>query len=685
MPFRKYQTEDKNMDRKEIKEIVKKMTLEEKCSLLTGINGVFTQGYEKYGIPSVNMMDGALGFREYGGNNYVCFPCAALMASSWDRKLAYEAGKHTAYEFIRAKHNVCLGPGNNMKRNPNCGRNFEYMSEDPYLGGIMSAEFVKGLQDNGIGACVKHYAVNNQETDRTLISAEVDERALRDYYLKAFEVCLDNSEPVSVMCAYNKVNGVYCAENKYLLSDILKGDYKFDGMVISDWGAVHDSAKSIAAGLDLEMPPNKNMTELLLKGIEDGKVTEEEIDKAAENIIIFAKKVANLKKSCYNYNREEQHKAAQKIAAEGMVLLKNEDNVLPITSKKYKKILVVGQLAQKPVYEGSGAAKVEISDEIADKPLDYIKEYAKANGIEVGFDPVYEYGSFTGAENIGKINSLKKGEYDAIICFAGNNYGSDTETEYWDRENIKFPNYINGMIYAATFKCDNVIVVMQTGSCVIPTHWHKKTKGIIQMWYGGEGGGKAIADILFGHVNPSGKLSETFALKERDMDIIGDGKKTWYKESLFVGYRYYDENEKDVWFPFGHGLSYTEFHYSGIKTRLKNDSVEITFKLKNAGEYGGAETVQAYIGKHDSEVIRPKKELMEFLKVYLNAGEEKELCMNIPVKSLRYYNTSLRAYKTESGKYNIYIGSSSMDIRLCDSFILSDGSEKSNDTSHIMA
>lgn len=671
--------------RQEAKEVLKKLTIEEKCRLLTGERSIFTHGFPELGVPSVNMMDGAMGARRTYEENSVGFPCAALMASSFDRNVAYENGKHIAYEFENAGINTCLGPGNNMKRSPHCGRNFEYMSEDPYLGGVMAGEYSRGLEENGIGACIKHYAANNQEHDRTFLNVEVDEKTLRDYYLKAFEIAFDTYEPVSIMSAYNMINGVNCSENKFLLNEVLRGDYKFDGMVISDWHAVHDSAKCIAAGLDLEMCPNPDKVQLVLEGLKDGRVTEEEINKCAENVIVFAKRVANLPKIGYNYNRDEQHAAAQKLAAEGMVLLKNENNVLPVTNKKYKKILVAGSLAEKPVIQGAGAAKVLVQEDSIDKPLDYIRKYAEESGIEVVYDPVYENGTYIGAENISAINNLKKGDYDAIICFIGNNYGTDVETEHWDRDNIKFENYMNGFVHAAQFKCDNVIAVMQTGSATIPVHWHEEISGIIQMWYGGEGGGKAIADILFGKINPSGKLSETFITKERDIDPYGDGRKTWYSEGEFVGYRYYDENPRDVWYPFGHGLSYTEFVYSDIKTVKNSDSVDISFKIKNVGEVDGAEAAQVYIGAKKSLSVSPKKELCGFDKIYLKAGEEKSVSINVPLKLLRSYNVSLREYEIEDGVYNVYVGSSSVDIRLKDTFEISENEAVKTENNHVMA
>ena len=668
----------------DVKKVLSQMTFEQKCMLLTGKNATTTP-YEEFGVPSIKMMDGPVGLREYGGKNCVCFPSTALLASTWNRSAAFDTGKYTAREFLHNDYDVSLSPGVNMKRTPHCGRNFEYFSEDPILGGIMCAEFVNGMQGEGCGTTVKHYAVNNQEFDRLTISADVDERALRDYYLKAFETVVENSKPTGIMCAYNKVNGVFCSEHKYLLTDILKGEFGYDGMVISDWGAVHDSAKVVAAGLDLQMPEVKDICDKIKQGLEDGTVTMEEVDTAVERVLNFVSNVMALPRKEFTYNRDEQHKVTQDVAAEGMVLLKNDDNVLPLSNKKQKKILIVGYLAENPVIQGSGAAKVEVKDESVDKPLDFIKAYAEEQGIEVVYDKIYD-GGYVGAECIGKLNAVKKGEYDAIICFVGDNYGADTETEFWDRDNIKFANYHNGMVHSATLGCDNVVVVMQTGSATIPVRWHEDAKSIVQMWYAGEGGGKAIADVLFGKVNPSGKLSETFVTKDRDIDSLGDGPKVWYNESIFVGYRYYDLEPRDVWYPFGHGLSYTDFEYSDLKQeRIDNENIRFKLKVKNTGECDGQEVVQLYIGHHKPAVIKPLKELVDFAKIKLGKGEEKEVVFDVNVKQLRYYNTAYRKYIVDDGVYNVYIGSSCQDIRLNTSFEYSKTRKKEVKIEHIMA
>lgn len=660
------------MNKGEIKVIISKMTFSEKARLLTGDRGCTTTAYEKYGIPSVKMIDGPSGVRNdkthiEGGNT--AMPTASAIGASWDRELARLAGRTIANDCIEDGQAVLLGPGVNLKRSPHGGRNFEYYSEDPCLSGELGAAFINGLSEKGIGASLKHYAANNYERDCRVMNTEVDERTLREYYLKSFETALEKSSPVSVMNAYNKLNGIWCSENKWLLEKILREEWGYDGIVISDWGSVHDSARAINAGLTLEMPPNKDMEKKLEDGIKAGKVTMKKIDEACERMVHFADLVTKMQKQAEAYNRQKQHETARIAASECITLLKNTDNVLPVTNKKYKKIAVCGQLAKRPIIGGSGSSRVKTKDEMIDKPIDFISQYAKEENIELMFDEVYSDG-YMGAEMIAKINDMQYNEYDAMIVFIGDNYGGDTETEYWDRDNITFTNYLNGIVNASCEVCENVIVVMQTGAATIPTVWHKRVKGIIQMWYAGEGGGKAIADILFGKTNPCGKLSETFILKDRtDIDYIGDGYKIWYKEGQFAGYRYYDIAKEDVWFPFGHGLSYTSFSYDNLKLSKKfsdnsDNILTVTVDITNTGDVSGKEVVQLYVGQKDAVVMRPKKELRGFSKIELKPKETKTVSFILSKKDFAYYNTMLKKWHVESGIYTIFAAASASDIRI---------------------
>lgn len=671
----------------DIEKIMKKMTFEQKAQLLTGFQAT-TKEFEELGIPKVSMVDGPHGVRKANPNTKggcVCFPTASAIGASWDRELAFKTGEAIGKECRQEDYEMLLGPGVNMKRTPYCGRNFEYFSEDPVLSGNLAAEVINGLESQGIGSSLKHYAANNQEFERTTINAEIDERTLREYYLKPFEITLSKSKPTSVMCAYNKLGGIWCSENKYLLTQILREEWGYDGIVISDWGAVHNACKSIRAGLDLDMPSNKNIVKNLKEGLEDGSITMEEIDASVERMLKFIDRTKSMQKGKCEYSRDAQHKIAQATASECITLLKNDDNVLPIKNKKYKKIGVFGKAAERPVVMGGGSSHILLDYDKIDKPLDYIKQYAEEEGIEVYYSPVTgthfkgNLEGFLGAEDVGELNNWANNgnDFDAMILFISNNYGLDVETEHWDRENLTFSNYINGMIDSACNACENVIVVMQTGSASLPGRWKNKVKGVIQMWYSGEGGGRAVSDILFGKANPCAKLSETFASRNRDgMDISGDGYKTWYNEGMFVGYRYYDKHPDEVWFPFGHGLSYTTFDYSDLRLSSKqsdgkNIGTTVTLTVKNTGNMAGKEIVQLYVSHKNSIVLKPEKELKAFTKIYLEPNEEKEISFELTEKDFQYYNICLKDWHTESGLYKIMAAASSSDIRLEENYIIS--------------
>lgn len=676
----------------DIEKIIAEMSIEEKAQLLTGFEGK-TKGFEKWGIEPVWMVDGPHGVRKGKSNTEggcVCFPTSSAIGASWSREVAFKTGEAIGRECRQEDYEMLLAPGVNMKRTPYCGRNFEYFSEDPVLSGHLAAEVINGLESQGIGASLKHYAANNQEYERTTINAEVDERTLREYYLKAFQVALENSKPTSVMCAYNKLGGIWCSENKYLLTEILRDEWGYDGIVVSDWGAVHNACKSIRAGLDLDMPCNKNIASDVKKGLENGEITIEEIDRSVRRMLEFIDRTKKMQKGKCQYSREAQHEAAKKAAEECITLLKNDDDVLPITAKKCKKIGVFGRAAERPVIMGAGSSAILLDDEKIDKPLDFIKKNAAEAGIEVYYSPVAATtfaGGFMGAEDVGELNGWSQGnDFDAMILFVSDNYGLDVETEHWDRENLTFSNYLNGMVESACNACDNVIVVMQTGSAAIPGRWRERVKGVIQMWYAGEAGGSAVADILFGKVNPSAKLSESFANCDRtEMDVSGDGRKTWYNEGMFVGYRYYDKNKDKIWFPFGHGLSYTKFEYSDLQLSSKksdgeNIGLTVSFKVKNVGDMAGKEAVQLYVSHKNSVVLKPEKELKAFDKIELLPGEEKEVSFELNKKDFEYYNICLREWHAESGKYAILIGASSADIRLSGEYEIAYESDYSIDT-----
>jgi beta-glucosidase len=667
-----------------IDEWIQEMTLDEKCRLLTGGGALKTTSIERLGIPKLEMSDGPHGVRrllkhpilEYvqecnivGGD--VCFPTASAMGSTWNKELVYVTGQAIARDCIEEGIDMLLAPGVNMKRTPFCGRNFEYFSEDPVLSGELGAAFIQGVQSLGVGTSLKHFAANNQEIWRSSISVEVDEKTLREFYLKPFEIAVKKGNPVSVMCAYNKLGGIWCSENKWLLQDLLQKEWGFDGLIVSDWHAVHNPSKALAAGMDLQMPRNLEIVGQLKDGLKQELITEADINRACSAILKLVTGLKEQIRADETYDRKKQHEVAYQCALESITLLKNEQSILPIRSENYKSIAVFGEFAKDPVIMGGGSSKVTIEEDSIDRPLDYIMEHA-ADRVKVIYEPIYS-ATIHGASRARRIQELAE-ETDLAIVFAANE--PELETEGVDRRRLTFSDYINDTIDEICTHYTNVIIVMQTGACIIPCRWAEKAKGILQMWYSGEAGGRAIADILFGTANPSGKLSETFVSKIREgIDYPGNGRFVWYHEGSFHGYRYYDNHSEEVWYPFGHGLSYTEFDYSDLKITPEasineKQEVTVTFTLKNIGNRRGKEIVQLYIGQEEPIAMRPEKELKAFDKIELEAGEQKEFTFRLAPEDFSYYNTYLKEWHAESGYYTIKIGASSSDIRLAGEYKL---------------
>ncbi len=660
----------------DVKKVLAEMSFEEKCTLLTCDHDLGTNGFEKYGIPVIMFSDGPHGIRRLinhprcpqecnieGGDT--ALPTASAVGSSWNEEVAFSAGATIAADCMEEGVDMLLAPAVNMKRTPHCGRNFEYYSEDPYLSGKMAAAFINGIQSRGVGTGLKHYAANNQEILRGSINVEVDERTLREYYLKAFEETLKNCNPTSVMCSYNKINGIWASENRYLLTDILKDEWGYEGMVISDWGAVHDMAKCIKAGLDFQAPKNPDIVADIRKGIDKGIITEADLDRAVTAVLNYINRIIAMKKPTGKYNRKEQHEAAYRAACETITLLRNERNILPITPQKYKRICVLGEFAKEPLFMGGGSSHVSIDPASVDAPFDFIRE--NAVGMECDYLPLGD-GKFVD-ESVLRYVERTRGKYDLYIYFVGDNYGTDCETESFDRDNLRLPNYMNALIQKLSNEFDNFVLVTQVGGAIIPFGW-AHAPAIVQMWYSGEASGRAVADILFGKVNPSGKLSETFMLEDRtDIDYPGDGIKVSYNEKLNCGYRYYDKHPEKIWFPFGHGLSYTTYEYSGLtlsadKFAREKFRLTVSFRVKNTGTVAGGETAQLYVGCVDSIVERPEKELRGFKKIFLLPGEEQEVSFELDNTDFEYFNACLHEWTLESGRYEIFIGASSRDIRL---------------------
>ena len=657
---------------REAEELVKEMTLEEKAGLLSGVASMDIASVERLGVHGITMADGPHGVRieAVPEENCTSFPCLSALGASWNREAAYAMGEAIAEDCIRHGKGMILGPGVNMKRIDLCGRNFEYFSEDPVLSGEMAAAYINGVQSKGIGTSLKHYAVNNQELDRLFVNVEIDERTLREIYLKAFEIAVSKGKPASLMCALNKVNGVLCSENKFLLNDILREEWGFEGFVMSDWGCVKDVGKAIQAGLDLSMPYRDNYVERVKEALEAGTVTMEAIDQAAARIVNF---LLNYKPAAIQYDRDKQHEIVREIEEESIVLLKNEQDILPLTGKKYKKIIVIGEYAERPVIGGYSSSRVFLSEEMIDSPLDQLRKQLPHTEIE--YIQLYSMHEFPERSPHNSLNDLKAiEEADAIVMFAGRQ--KSVETEGTDRVTSHIDPYYEFFLSRIYLRNKNIILVLQSGSAVIPLNWQNKVKGIVMMWYGGEAAGAAIANILCGKVNPSGKLSETFPLKTRtDMDYPGDGYKVCYDEKWAVGYRYYDRHMNEVWYPFGYGLSYTSFAYRDLTVKEGEDGIRISCKVKNIGLVAGKEVVQLYISDRISTVSKSEKELKDFAKVYLEPGEEKCITFMIKDNQLAYYNLSLRKWIVEPGTYDLLIGASSQDIRLRGEYVYDKGCE----------
>ncbi len=646
---------------KKIKEILSQLTLEEKASLLVGASKMGTAEIEKVGIKPVNLCDGPHGVRvNYDHIGAVSFPSLSTLGATWNEEMAYKMGMALANECIRFGKDMLLGPGLNMKRNDLCGRNFEYFSEDPIHTGVLGAAYINGLQDHGIGACAKHYAVNNQETDRLHISSEIDERTMREIYLKAFQYVVKHSNPASIMCAVNKVNSVLCSENKKLY-DILKKEWGYEGFVMSDWGCCKDSVKSVKAGLDLAMPENPDFVPRLLEGVQNGEITEAEIDEAAERFLSFA---LNVQKPKSTLAKEDCHNICREIEEEAIVLLKNNDNLLPITKEKYKRIAVVGEFAEKPVISGFGSSTVFPNEEQIESPLKYIKDYC-GNDIEVVYIPAYPTNEYLKEPQFNALSYMKTFEdVDLVLMFVGREVSIETEGS--DRVTSHLNPLFEFIIKRIYPRNQNIVLVAQTGGAFMHLSWEHKIKSIVQMWLGGEAAGSAIANVLFGKVNPSGKLSESFPIKTRtDIDYPGDGYKVCYDEKWRIGYRYYDLHTDELWFPFGHGLSYTKFDFSNLSITKTENGFSVECKVKNIGDTAGKEVVQVYFSDRISTFSRPKKELVAFKKTkFLEPQEEITVKFDIANEDLAYYNTTIEKWTTEPGTYDILVGASSQDIRL---------------------
>jgi beta-glucosidase len=647
------------------------MTLEEKAALCTGASAWTTTPVRRLDLPELLVSDGPHGLRRVANVHSLgdkslpatCFPTASALAASWDVDLLYETGRALAEEAIALGVDVILGPGVNMKRSPLCGRNFEYFSEDPYQAGSMATALIQGIQSKGVGTSLKHYAVNNQEFERLSINAIVDERALREIYLAAFEMAVTRAQPWTVMCSYNRINGFYGSEQRQLLTDILKNEWGFEGFVVSDWGAVHDRVAALKAGLDLEMPgPKQTRVNAVIEAVRNGDLSESVVDEAARRILTIVCRAAQTPKKG-EFDAAAHHALARKIAADSMVLLKN-DGLLPLQSPEH--IAVIGRAAKEAHFQGGGSSHINPTQ--VDVPFAELQKLA--GNAELSF-----------AEGYPKDDSFEQGLIDQAVGIARTAdvallyvaLPSFKESEGYDRIDLDLTAQQVALIRAVTAVQPKTVVILNNGAPVVMGEWLDGAAAVLEAWMMGQAGGGAVADVLFGRVNPSGKLAETYPLRLRDtpayLNFPGENGQVRYGEGLFIGYRYYDAREIPVLFPFGHGLSYTTFAYGNVRVSAGSfkdvDGVTVSVDVSNTGPVAGKEVVQVYVRDRESRLARPDKELKGFAKVALQPGESKTVSIPLDFRAFAYYDPAHGQWVTEDGEFDILVGASSADIRGC--------------------
>ena len=647
--------------------LLKKLTLEEKCALLSGAETFKTRGMPEHGIPQIWLSDGPHGLRKQAGESdhlglnpsvpATCFPTASAVANSWDAALGEEIGAALGEEAAAQEVSVVLGPGLNMKRNPLCGRSFEYFSEDPYLAGKLAAGYIRGIQSKGVAACPKHFAVNSQETRRMASDSIVDERTLREIYLTGFEIAVKEGHPRSIMSSYNLVNGTYANENKHLLMEILRGEWGFDGAVITDWGGSSDHALGVKNGSTLEMPaPGGDSVRELLAAVESGKITESDIDARLSELLplVFDTKAA-LDAAPREFDAAAHHALARRAAAESLVLLKNEGSLLPLAAGS--KVAVIGDFAKNPRYQGAGSSMVNSTqvDVLLDKLID---SELNVIGYQQGFD---RHGKPDAA--LQKSACELATQADTVILCMG--LDEIAESEGLDRSNLRLAQNQVDLLQAVAAVNPKIVVVLYSGS-VVETPWLDNCQALLYAALGGQAGAGAVADALTGKVNPCGKLAETWPLAYADVPSAADfatrRKTVEYREGLYIGYRYFTTAEKAVRFPFGYGMSYTTFAYSDMAADEQGVSLTVT----NTGSVAGTEIVQLYVAKKNSELFRPAKELKGFARVTLAPGEKQRITITLDDKAFRFWNVQSNCWEIEGGEYELLVGASVEDIRLCE-------------------
>lgn len=682
-----------------IDQMIKDMTLEEKASLCSGTDFWHTEPIPRLDLEKIMVSDGPHGLRKQEeltdhvgvaeSVEAVCFPTASAMACSFDRELIRQVGDALGEECQAENVGVLLGPGVNMKRSPLCGRNFEYYSEDPYLAGEMGASFINGVQEQGVGTSLKHFAANNQEWRRMSISAEIDERTLREIYLAGFERIVKQAQPWTVMCSYNRINGTYSCENDWLLNQVLRKEWGFQGLVMTDWGAMNERIPSLEAGLDLEMPDCHGETDKqIVEAVHKGELSVDVLDQAVRRILQLVEKVVAQKKHVSTYNKEAHHQLARKTACESAVLLKNED-ILPL--KEGQKLAVIGQFASQPRIQGGGSSHINCFR--TESAMDVL-----AGNANVIYSQGYQTEKDEFLPELEEEAIKTARDADVAVIFAG--LPDAFESEGFDRKHMDMPDCQNHLIQQICQVQPNTVVVLHNGS-PIRMPWLSQVKGVLEMYLAGQASGAAAVDILFGKVNPSGKLAETFPLCLEDnpsyLNFPGNRNKVCYNEGIFIGYRYYDKKNMDVLFPFGYGLSYTSFQYSNAKLMVNGqsvggitinasrpgentveseptsvvpstsakdtDKIQVSIDITNTGTIAGQEIVQLYVKNGECEEMRPEKELKNFAKLYLEPGETKTILLDLDQRSFAYYHTGIQEWYAPSGDYEILLAASSRDVR----------------------
>jgi beta-glucosidase len=651
------------------------LTLEEKASLCLGSDFWHTAPVERLGIPRIMVSDGPHGLRaqlEQGDHvglmdsaPATCFPTASALGSSWNPDLFRTVGEALAREAKKLGVSVVLGPGINMKRSPLCGRNFEYVSEDPWLAGELAAAMVQGTQSRGIGTSLKHYAANNQEDDRLRVSAEVDERTLREIYLPAFERVVKSAQPWTVMCAYNKLNGTYCSEHHWLLTEVLREEWGFEGLVVSDWGAVHDRVAALRAGLDLEMPPNLGVSDAaIVAGVRDGSLDQSVLDQSVGRVLRLVDQSQPALAENDSYHPDDHHALARRAARESAVLLKNARGVLPLRPEPGSTVAVIGEFARTPRFQGAGSSQVNATR--VDVALDELRS-ALARRAEVNFAAGFGIGATEHDEQLlGEAVDLAR-IADHVVVFLGLP-GAD-ESEGFDRTHIDLPANQLVLVHALAEVHDRLIVVLANGAVVRVSTWQDKVAAILECWLSGQAAGGAAVDLLLGVANPSGKLAETIPLRREDnpsyLNFPGEESIVRYGEGIFIGYRAYDTLIQPVSYPFGFGLSYTSFRVDDVDVSVAGSvaggdlAVTVNASVTNTGQRAGAEVVQVYVGDVEASVARPLRELKGFAKVQLDPGETKQVSIQLDERAFAFWSQRFRQWVVESGEFTIAVGNSS--------------------------